>query len=244
MSWYSNIASRVNNSVSSLQRTVFNSEADGDTEDDTYVCRVLRQYYTEKATGFPGWLPPDPKAAAPPPPPVAVNPAVAARYGNVPASQSAGGGLSSLWDKNRAAGGAAGAAPSGVNARNPFAQRNAPAAAAAPDAGLQARPALSNQKSGSYQTTASAGSSIQDRLRGRLGGGARTTSPSSAGSPFTPPPAMQGGNSGGGGGDYDPYRSGDYSTGGAPAAAPARAGGGLPSGPRRMGGLPSGPRMR
>lgn len=238
MSWYSNIASRVNNSVSSLQRTVFNSEADGDTEDDTYVCRVLRQHYTEKGSGFPGWLPPDPKQAAPSP--VTANPAISPRYGNVPASQSAGG-LSSLWDKNRAAGGATAVSPSGVNARNPFAQRNAAAAAASPDQGSQGRPALPSQRSGSYQTTASSGSSIQDRLRGRLGGGARTTSPGNVGSPFSPPPA-QGGSSGGGSGDYDPYRAGDYGSGG--AAPPARTGGGLPSGPRRMGGLPSGPRMR
>lgn len=255
MSWYSNIASRVNNSVSSLQRTVFNSEADGDTEDDTYACRVLREYYTEKGTGFPGWLPPDPKA--PPPVVVSPQPAVNSRYGNIQGSQSAGG-LSSLLDKNRPATGGAAAAPAGVNARNPFAQRNA----VSPDpsaAGLQARPAMPGQRTGSYQATASAGGSIQDRLRGRLGGGSRTVSPSSASSPFSPPPPQGGG---GGGGDYDPYRSGSYggSGGGAlspsspgPAPAPAPAGpggrwagggGGLPSGPRRMGGLPSGPKMR
>lgn len=255
MSWYSNIASRVNSSVSNLQRTVFNSETDGDTQDDTYVCRVLRQYYTtEKGAGLPAWLPPDPKA--PPPPPVVVNNSQQAmgRYGvaaggnnnnnALPTSQS---GLSSLWDKNRAAGGAS--APPAGNARNPFAQRGA-------DSGLQARP-LATQRAGSYQpgTTGGAGTpvpgSVQDRLRSKLGSGARTVSPGSASGPFSPPPPAGGG--GGGGGDYDPYRAGGgYGGGGGAApsgggAAPGGrygGGGGLPSGPRRMGGLPSGPRMR
>lgn len=254
MSWYSNIASRVNNSVSSLQRTVFNSEADGDTQDDTYVCRVLRQHYTEKAAGFPQWLPPDPKA---PQPVVPQQPAIAnSRYGaaaagganaGVPPSGAASG-LASLWDKNRGAGGGA-ASPAA--ARNPFAQRNA----VTPDpAGVQARP-LPSQRAGSYQAAgvgqgAPAGS-VQDRLRSKLGSGARTVSPGSGSSPFSPPPQ----SSGGGSGDYDPYRTGSYGGGGgggygdAGGAAPAGrygggSGGGLPSGPRRMGGLPSGPRMR
>lgn len=258
MSWYSNIASRVNNSVSSLQRSVFNSETDGDTLDDTYVCRVLRQHYTEKGTGFPQWLPPDPKA----PPPVVVQPAAAAplnsRYGggNLQTSQSVGG-LSSLWDKNRAAGGGASAPPS-MGSRNPFAQRGA---AVSPDpaamGGVQARP-LPSQRTGSYQTTGSgagagagAAGSIQDRLRSKLGSGARTVSPGSASGPFAPPPAQGGG--GAGSGDYDPYRAGNYGGGGGQAgygdagaggSGSRYGGGGLPSGPRRMGGLPSGPRMR
>lgn len=36
-------------------------ERDGDTDDDTHVCRVLRAYYTEKSKPFPTWLPPDPR---------------------------------------------------------------------------------------------------------------------------------------------------------------------------------------
>lgn len=258
MSWYSNIASRVNSSVSSLQRTVFNSEADGDTQDDTYVCRVLRQHYTEKGAGFPQWLPPDPKA----PQPVAAPQQSAlanSRYGAAAAGgpqQPGASGLSSLWDKNRGAGGAASptAAAAGVNSRNPFAQRNA----VTPDpGGVQARP-LPSQRAGSYQAAGAGGGapggSVQDRLRSKLGSGARTVSPGSGSSPFSPPPQ----SSGGGSGDYDPYRSGSYGGGGggggygdagAGAGAPAGrygggGGGGLPSGPRRMGGLPSGPRMR
>lgn len=262
MSWYSNIASRVNNSVSSLSRNLLNSEADGDTEDDTHVCRVLRQYYTEKATGFPQWLPPDPKA----PPPVVVQqaPAMNSRYGagSLQSSQSAGG-LSSLWDKNRGAsaspgggGGAAAASP-----RNPFATRNAVSPDPAAGGGGLMRPPMpgSAVRNGSYSGAPAPGS-IQDRLKGRLGGGARTVSPGSTGSPFAPPPAAPARS---GSGDYDPYRAGGgyggdgggrnnpYSSvgsdaGGSGGGAGSRygAGGGLPSGPRRMGGLPSGPRMR
>lgn len=237
--WYSNLKS----SVSNLQRTVFNSEADGDTDDDTHVCRVLRAYYIEKNQGFPQWLPPDPKA----PPPIvvqqSVSPAPGSRYGNLQgATQSASSGLSSLWDKNRAggAGGAASASPV-ANSRNPFANR----AAVTPDP--QSRP-LPSQRTGSYQSTGAAsaastgsgGGSIQDRLRGRLGGGARTVSPGNNSGPFAPPAPAGGG---GGSGDYDPYRAGSYGDGGG-SGSRYGGGGGLPSGPRRMGGLPSGPRMR
>lgn len=239
--WYSSLASRVKDAV-------FASEADGDTEDDTHVCRVLRNYYTEKGQAFPAWLPPDPKA--PPPPPVVQQPPPS-RYGaGLQNSQSAGGGLSSLWDKRRAEGGGASAPPAGVSARNPFARNNS--AAPVPEQAVQARP-LPSQRAGSYQTTGSADSvgsnRIQDRLKSRLGGGARTVSPSSSSGPFAPPPQQgsggggpYGGRSGGSSGDYDPYRAGSYDDGS--SGGGGRYGGGLPSGPRRMGGLPNGPRMR
>lgn len=250
--WYSSLASRVKDAV-------FTSEADGDTEDETHVCRVLRNYYTEKGQAFPAWLPPDPKA--PPPAPVAQQPPPS-RYGaGLQGSQSAGGGLSSLWDKRRAEG--ASAPPAAGSARNPFA-RNNPPAGGAPEQALQARP-LPSQRAGSYQTTGSVESvgsnRIQDRLKSRLGGGARTTSPGSSSGPFAPPPqqgggsgASYGGRSGGGSGDYDPYRAGSYDSGSgggggggygdaySGGGGGGRFGGGLPSGPRRMGGLPSGPR--
>lgn len=268
MSWYSNIASRVNNSVSSLSRNLLNSEADGDTEDDTHVCRVLRQYYTEKATGFPQWLPPDPKA----PPPVVVQqaPAMNSRYGagSLQTSQSTGG-LSSLWDKNRGASASPGSGGAAPGPRNPFAARNAVSPDPAPGGAGPVRPPMpgSAVRNGSY-SGATAPGSIQDRLKGRLGGGARTVSPGNTGSPFAPPPAAP---ARGGSGDYDPYRAGGgyggegggyggegggrnnpYASAGSDAGSAGggggsrygAAGGGLPSGPRRMGGLPSGPRMR
>lgn len=72
-------------------------ESDGDTTDDTHICRVLRAYYTEKGRAFPSWLPPDPKSA----PPAALprnNNYGGGNYGGMgaPGGQSK---LSSLWDK-------------------------------------------------------------------------------------------------------------------------------------------------
>ncbi|WYZ38724.1 hypothetical protein EsH8_III_000638 [Colletotrichum jinshuiense] len=225
-SWYSRILTNTTSQISNLQSRLLQSENDGDTEDDTHVCRVLRGYYTESGRAFPGWLPPDPKA--PPPAPVVAQPAqVGSRYGGLQAQQQPGPatGLSSLWDNN--GGGqqrqdamslrqGRGAPPpmrgSEQSARpSPFAR--------AGDSGreeVQARP-LPSQRAGSFQTSAaygrdtvntppgssaggSAGGSAQDRLKQRLWGGARTTSPASGAGgqgPFQPP------GRGGGGGDYE-----------------------------------------
>ncbi|KAI0157751.1 Sec1-binding region of Mso1-domain-containing protein [Xylariaceae sp. FL1272] len=224
--WYSNITSKVSN----LQRSYFGGEADGDTEDDTHVCRVLRNYYTEKGKPFPGWLPPDPKA----PPPVAAvysQPSqVGSRYGGM-TQQPQGGSLSSLWDNNNAVAqpqdtqslrrGRGGLPPSMRNSD----ARNSPFRNSDPSAGqdmLQAPRPLPSQRAGSYQTTgsygntptppASSGTSAQDRLKQRLFGGNRTTSPGNSG-PYQPPP--QGGSRGGSSGDYEDRFApgGSYDTG-------------------------------
>lgn len=264
-SWYSNILTTTTSRLNNLQRQVFASEADGDTEDDTHVCRVLRQYYTENGRGLPPWLPPDPKA--PPPTPVLQqpqNPGVGARYG-ASAGQGAGagagpgqgpgqGGLSSLRDNNRAAGrGGAATTPVGSSSRNPFARNamtpdpsgrggdgGAMAAAAA------ARP-LTSQRTGSNSDVSVGGaggaggvSSAQDRLRQRLwGSGARTTSPNSTTGPFAPPPQQQpqhSGRSRGGGSGVGDYDP--YGPGGQYDSGSG--GGGAPAG--RYGGTPPGRR--
>ena len=212
--WYSNIVGATTSKISNLQRSYFSGEADGDTEDDTHVCRVLRSYYTEKGKPFPGWLPPDPKA---PPPATAVysQPSqVGSRYGglNQQQQQQQGGSLSSLWDNNptpqqsqetlslrRGRGGGAVSALRNSDARDsPF--RNSDPMAGS-DA--QARP-LPSQRAGSYQNqgsfggsatppVGSSGGSAQDRLKQRLFGGSRTASPAASG-PFQPPPQRGGGN--------------------------------------------------
>ncbi|KAK5627425.1 hypothetical protein RRF57_003140 [Xylaria bambusicola] len=213
--WYSNIVGATTSKISNLQRSYFSGEADGDTEDDTHVCRVLRSYYTEKGKPFPGWLPPDPKA---PPPATAVysQPSqVGSRYGGL-GQQQQGGSLSSLWDNNpvsqqsqetqslrRGRGG-----PSAM--RNSDA-RDSPFRNSDPMAGsdAQARP-LPSQRAGSYQNqggfggsatppAGSSGGSAQDRLKQRLFGGSRTASPANNG-PFSAPPQRGGGN---GSGDYE-----------------------------------------
>ncbi|KAI0884428.1 Sec1-binding region of Mso1-domain-containing protein [Annulohypoxylon maeteangense] len=250
--WYSNIVGATSSKISNLQRTFLNSEADGDTEDDTYVCRVLRSYYTEKGQSFPGWLPPDPKA----PPPVAAvyaQPAsVGSRYGGL-TQQPQGGGLSSLWDNNPVS--------QPQDAQSLRRGRGAPPAARMGDPrgsssssnllrtdDVPARP-LPSQRAGSYQTPGgngyardtgtappATGGSAQDRLKQRLFGGSRTASPAGSG-PFNPPP-QQGGSRGGGGDSYeDRFTPGGMYDGGSGGRSAGRrpgisGGGGLPSGPR------------
>lgn len=222
-SWYSNILTKTSSQISSLRSTLLSSEADGDTEDDTHVCRVLRNYYTDKGRPRPPWLPADPKApaAATAPTTLYAQPQVGARYGGMMQSQStSGGGLSSLWDT----GGGQQQAPQLPQSQSLRAGRHTPQGGVGGQGMLQplqqqqsrddvaARP-LPSQRSGSYQSVSSTGSgagggggasSAQDRLKQRLRGG-RTTSPSpgpGAGSgagqsPF-PPPAGGGGNPYGG----------------------------------------------
>lgn len=223
-SWYSQLLTTTTTRITHLQRTLLSGDGDGDTEDDTHVCRVLRNHYTEKGRPFPPWLPPDPKAPPPAAPVYAQQSQVGSRYGGLVSQPSAGGGppgLSSLWDNNLVGGrqdpqslrqgrGAPppmrGSDPAPASSRNPF-------AAAANSRGgddVQARP-LPSQRAGSYQQAGaysrdSGGStgSAQDRLKQRLWGGSKTASPSSGG-PFQPPPQQQqqsryggGGSSGGG----------------------------------------------
>jgi hypothetical protein len=207
-SWYKDLLTNASSNISKLQRTYFAGEADGDTDDDTHVCRVLRGYYAEKGQPLPGWLPPDPRAP-PPTAPVYANQQGGqqqggGRYGALGAQGGGGGGgqqgLSSLWGDGGGnnAGGGAGAGRGGqgqfVNNRNPFA-----AAGGGGDMGQQ-RPGIGGQRAGSYQPTGgrmdtasptgSGPSSAQEKLKQRLWGGARTTSPNSAG-PFQPPGQQQ-----------------------------------------------------
>ncbi|KAI4860077.1 Sec1-binding region of Mso1-domain-containing protein [Hypoxylon rubiginosum] len=260
--WYSNIVGATTSKISNLQRTFLSSEADGDTEDDTHVCRVLRSYYTEKGKPFPSWLPPDPKG---PPPVTAVysqSSQVGSRYGGL--AQQPQGGLSSLWDSNpvsqpqdaqslRRGRGAPPAARNNDTRNSPF--RNSDPFAGPAREDVAARP-LPSQRAGSYQTagnfgrdgsgtapptTSSGGASAQDRLKQRLFGGSRTASPAGNG-PFNPPPQS---SARGGNGSYGGSGSGDYEDRFAPGGMydnGSRGGGG--GGGRRPGGLPSGPRMR
>ncbi|KAH7310043.1 Sec1-binding region of Mso1-domain-containing protein [Rhexocercosporidium sp. MPI-PUGE-AT-0058] len=268
-SYFSSLLTTTTSRVASIRQNLLPSENDGDTEDDTHVCRVLRAYYTEKGRSFPAWLPPDPKA----PPPVVVQPvyaqsAVGSRYGglqNQPGGAS-GGGLASLWDKQpqqqlqpqeqqslRQGRGQGRMAASG---RNPFANQNAGQAQQV----VQSQP-LPSRKEGSYQQTmfgrndstppGSSGGPAPMSSRQRLAAhfnnkpgpppNQRANSYESSGSAAPLTSANSPWSSSGGG-----YDAGGYDTGGYDAA-PRNAGRqqGLPSGPgagRRGPGLPSGPR--
>ena len=203
-SYFSSLLTTTTSRVASIRQNLLPSENDGDTEDDTHLCRVLRAYYTEKGRTFPAWLPPDPKA----PPPVVVQPVyqsnVGSRYGGMQNQGGAGGGpLSSLWDSqpqgqaqqdpNSLRRGRA-APQAGAARQNPFARQ-----AITPEPQVQARP-LPSQRAGSYQTvganafgrggnespqppSSSAGRSAQDRLKDRFRGGARSASPANSTGP-------------------------------------------------------------
>ena len=270
MAWYANIVSNTTSRISNLRSTLLGGDADGDTDDDTNVCRVLRAYYTEKGRSFPQWLPPDPKA---PPVPVATPISnVGSRYGggNLATSASAGsaGGLSSLWDKPASPAPAVGVQNSLRPRASPFQNRGGPGGppgaadqnrysdASQQDYAGGSRP-LPSQRLGSYQSTQSAppaANTAQDKLRGLFsGGGAANNGPPSR----TGSPAYGGGPAGGGGGNYG-GGGGNYGRGGYNGAGGGGGGGGgggaggggrpggLPGGPRRPvgSGLPSGPGMR
>lgn len=245
-SWYSNLVTKTTSQISNLRSTLLSGDADGETEDDTHVCRVLRGYYSEKGRPLPSWLPADPKAvAAPPPQPMLVNQA-GARYGaGGMQPQPAGGGLSSLWDTNN------GAQAQQQPPQSLRAGGRAPASLT--PGGIDRRP-LPSQRPGSYTNTGRSetssvppqqaaagggggggGNTAQDRLRQRLWGGSRTTSPSQQGGsgPFQPPAAAAAAAAGGGGG-------GNYEDRFAPGGMYEQNGGGGNGGLRR--GLPSGPR--
>lgn len=230
-SWYSKLLTTTTSQISNLQSRLLQSENDGDTEDDTHVCRVLRGYYAEQGKPFPGWLPPDPKA----PPPVAPTysqPQVGSRYGRTSPQQSpapgnsgpAPTGLSSLWGDNRARAGGGGQPPQQQQQQQQGGQGQSLRAG-----GNDAQSRLPSQRGGGYQqnspfgretnnttpsSVGSGGASAQDKLKQRLwGGGARTTSPSSGSTgPFQPP----GRGGGGGGGGYSSSNrrddAGDYET--------------------------------
>ncbi len=196
-SYFSSLLTTTTSRVASIRQNLLATENDGDTEDDTHLCRVLRVYYTEKGRAFPAWLPPDPKA----PPPTVVQPVysqstVGSRYGGMQAQPGAGGNaLSSLWDsqpappppeqqslrQNRFGAQAGG----GAQRQNPFNRGQS-----TQELQVQARP-LPSQRAGSYQTagagfnqtppgSSSGPLSAKDRLAGRFGQKARAASPANS----------------------------------------------------------------
>ncbi|PMB66281.1 hypothetical protein BM221_007268 [Beauveria bassiana] len=243
-SWYASIVTKTSSQISSLRSTLLSGEADGDTEDDTHVCRVLRNYYTDKGRPRPSWLPADPKAAQPPPQTLYAQPQLGSRYGGLNNSAQGGGGggglpasasLASLWDS-----GASGQQQPVQAPQSLRAGRGGGSGMLHPNGReeVASRPSLPGQRSGSYSSVSGqagggggGGATAQDRLRQRLWGAARAASPVTSNQNVPPP-------QGGGGGQYDGGRGAGYSNG-------ADGGGdsygrGSPGGQRQ--GLPSGPR--
>jgi hypothetical protein len=185
-----NTTSRYNN----LRQKLLDSDADGDTEDDSHISRVLRAYYTEKGRPFPQWLPPDPKGAPPP-----VQFASSGRPGQAPMGGRAGGGLSDLWDtpaqqpqSQEPLSLRRGVAGRGGGGARPMQGRPGMGSSLTPEPQSQGRP-LPSQRAGSYQSitaggrpqtdaspppSAGSGTTAQERLKARLWG--RSNSSNSA----------------------------------------------------------------
>lgn len=196
-SYLSGLLTTTTSRYNSFRSAISTSETDGDTPDDTHLCRVLRSYYIEKGRPFPAWLPPDPKAPQPVQAQYPPQNNVGAGYGG-PALIRGESKLGSLWGDNNAAGAqqpqslrqgvpARGASTQNIRANQPAASARNPydrsqTQQLAPE--VQARP-LPSQRAGSYQAgaappgsaTATAGSTAQDRLKARLWGAARAASP-------------------------------------------------------------------
>jgi hypothetical protein len=170
-SYFSTLLTTTTSRVATLRANLLPNENDGDTQDDTHLCRVLRAYYTEKGRQFPAWLPPDPKL----PPPVIVQPVlyapgVGSSYGGL--SQGSGGtALSSLWDSQPQSASAIsqsqpgratspGMRPTAAARQNPFTRQQQQQRSGSPQLPVQARP-LPSQREGSYQSIGR-GDSSQD----------------------------------------------------------------------------------
>ncbi|KAI9673259.1 MAG: hypothetical protein M1829_004324 [Trizodia sp. TS-e1964] len=93
-SYLSSIFTSTTSRVNSIRKNLLSDEADGDSEDNTHISRILRSYYIEKGRPFPPWLPPDPKAPQPAPVQYIANPGRGSQAHPPPA----GSGLSDLWD--------------------------------------------------------------------------------------------------------------------------------------------------
>lgn len=219
-SYFSNLLTTTTSRYDALRKLIpSNSEQDGDTEDDTHLCRVLRAYYIEKGRPFPAWLPPDPKAPQPVVQPVYTPAPVGAGYGGL---QSGGGQskLGSLWDAqptNQQPSAPSslrpGRGPTAGVRPNPYSR---PPQSSTPEPTIQPRP-LPSQKAGSIQAGTPPGSSgsgstagattAQDRLKARLWGSAKANAQGQGqtiqqirSNPTSTGYAQSG--------DYDPYASG------------------------------------
>ncbi|KAF2710716.1 hypothetical protein K504DRAFT_465774 [Pleomassaria siparia CBS 279.74] len=197
-SYLNNLLTTTTSKYNTLRRTLLSDEADGDTEDDTHLCRVFRAYYQEKGRQYPQWLPPDPKAPQASVPAQFVSSSGRQPMGQAQMGRGGGGGLNDLWDapqqpqqqqepvslRQRAQGRGAGGGrqPGRLGAGDSY----------SPEPQAQGRP-LPSQRGGSYQssfagrpaepspplisTNSGTGSTAQERLKARLWGSGRSNSP-------------------------------------------------------------------
>ena len=244
--YLNNLLTTTTSKYNTLRRQLLSDEADGDTEDDSHITRVLRAYYTEKGRPFPQWLPPDPKA--PQQAPVQMVSSAGRGYGNMGQQQQmgrgggGGGGLGDLWDSPSQG-------PPQQQQQEPMSLRRAQGRGGgglrvgntrSPEPQIQGRP-LPSQRAGSHQSassfrsdvsssqTGTSGTSAQDRLKARLWGSGnkpQSASSSQSGSPLQSP-------AGRGPSSYDRPQAGG---GRAPYPDDGGSGGGYSGGRQQAGG--------
>ncbi|TQS35221.1 hypothetical protein Golomagni_04364 [Golovinomyces magnicellulatus] len=264
-SYWSALLTTTTARVASIRQNLLSSEDDGDTEDDTHICRVLRSYYIENGRPFPVWLPPDPRA---PPPansqPTNVQSNTSSKYGGLGSQSAVSTSFASLFSNTNEP---ENEQPSPQEAQNFRQGKGNPSMRQDPNTGeskrapiVQSRP-LPSKMAGSYQSaimgvrgnnqsiessTNQTGRpmSAKDRLRAgnlrrpdpRTVNSAETYSQNSTGKEISDKPFVAA---------TSPWASNEDEFGGAGYEPPSRTKPrGLPAGPaagRKMG-LPSGPR--
>lgn len=187
-SYLSNILTNTTSKYNTLRRNLLSDEVDGDTEDDSHLCRALRAYYTEQNKAFPPWLPNDPKRSASVQSTTSFTSSLRQQSSQqaptINAPQGGGrGGLSDLWDTPGQR--QASPQPQSLRVRPQERSGSYQGRAQGGDSLAAPRP-LPSQRAGSYQSTASqqqqgvdappaasSGGTAQDRLKARLWGAAR-----------------------------------------------------------------------
>jgi len=188
-SYLSNILTNTTSKYNTLRRNLLSDEVDGDTEDDSHLCRALRAYYTEQNKAFPPWLPNDPKRSASVQSTTSFTSSLRQQSSqqaptiNAPQGGGGRGGLSDLWDTPGQR--QASPQPQSLRVRPQERSGSYQGRAQGGDSLAAPRP-LPSQRAGSYQSTASqqqqgsdgqaaasSGGTAQDRLKARLWGAAR-----------------------------------------------------------------------
>ncbi|THW02327.1 hypothetical protein D6C86_07915 [Aureobasidium pullulans] len=207
-SYLSNILTNTTSKYNTLRRNLLSDEVDGDTEDDSHLCRALRAYYTEQAKAFPQWLPNDPKRSTSAQTTTSsftssLRQQSSQQLPTINAPQGGGrGGLSDLWDTP----GQKQPSPQPQSLRVRAQDRSGSFQGRAQGGDTLAAPRpLPSQRAGSYQSSmaqqqqgadpsppASSGGTAQERLKARLWGAARTGSPANGAGAGAPPPAGSG----------------------------------------------------
>ncbi|THY39283.1 hypothetical protein D6C97_10364 [Aureobasidium pullulans] len=206
-SYLSNILTNTTSKYNTLRRNLLSDEVDGDTEDDSHLCRALRAYYTEQGKAFPQWLPNDPKRSTSAQTTTSsftssLRQQSSQQLPTINAPQGGRGGLSDLWDTP----GQKQPSPQPQSLRVRAQDRSGSFQGRAQGGDTLAAPRpLPSQRAGSYQSSmaqqqqgadpsppASSGGTAQERLKARLWGAARIGSPANGAGAGAPPPAGSG----------------------------------------------------